>query len=397
MTGDLYDVLVVGAGPAGSYAAYNLSSLGHKVAVLERKEAPGIEVCCTGIISPQCFDSFGITSDVILTQANSARFFSPSGRCLRLQAEKIQAYIVDRGLFDKALASKAQSQGAHYLFSSQVIDITPGVDGTQVETLCHGARRTFNTRVVILATGLKSKLPLKLGLGRIKRFLIGAQVEIEAKNIDEVEVYFAQQIAPGSLAWLVPTSADKALAGVLSPSQAKLHLQKFLLSPLCQGRIVSQSANIRQKVIPLGTLPRSYGDRILVIGDAAGQVKPITGGGIYYGHLGAKIATEVLDEALSSDDLAAASLSRYQKQWKAKMGREIFLDCWARRAYARLSGRQIERIFNVLDSGGLAKALLNSPSFSFDWHSRLILASLKYGLAHPLRKAWHLLPRRAGL
>lgn len=160
--------------------------------------------------------------------------------------------------------------------------------------------------------------------------------------------------------------------------------------------MISQEGKIRQKAIPLGTLPRTYGDRILVIGDAAGQVKPTTGGGIYFGHLGAKIAAKVLKEALEGDDLAAARLSRYQKRWKIKMGKEIFLGYLVRQLYDKLSDHQIGRIFDALDSGGMAKAMLNSPSFSFDWHSKLILAGLKYSLTYPLRKTRHLLPWEAG-
>ena len=91
MSRESYDVIIVGAGPAGSYAAYRLASLGDKVAVLEQKEAAGLNVCCTGVISTECFRSFGVSPEVILTEANSARFFSPSGRCLRLQSEKVQA------------------------------------------------------------------------------------------------------------------------------------------------------------------------------------------------------------------------------------------------------------------------------------------------------------------
>ena len=395
MSSQCYDVIIVGAGPAGSYAAYALSSLGHDVAVFEQKNAPGLDVCCTGIISTECFDSFGISADVILTKANSAKFFSPSGRCLRLQTEKVQAYIVDRLLLDKALASKAQSQGAHYFFSSQVIDITLGKDSIQAETLCSGAREIFTARAVILANGFRPKLSRTLGLGKIKSFLIGAQAEVEVKKVDEPEVYFGQEIAPGSFAWLVPISENKAYVGLLSTSQAKLHLQKFLLTPFCQGRIMSQEVEIRQRAIPVGTLSRSYGDRVLVIGDAAGQVKPTTGGGIYFGHLGAQIAANVLDEALISDNLTADRLRRYQKQWKAKMGKELSHGYWARRAYARLSDRQIEGIFNVLDSGSLAGRLLNSRDFSFDWHSRLILASLRPSSAHPLLRIRYLLSREA--
>jgi digeranylgeranylglycerophospholipid reductase len=395
LSGQFYDVIIVGAGPAGSYIAYELSSLGHDVAVFEEKSASGLNICCTGIISTECFHSLGLGTDVILTEVNSAKFFSPSGRCLRLQTEEVQAYVVNRLLLDKAIASKAQSQGAQYFFSSPVIDIIPEKDSIQVETLCSGVKEIFSARVVVLANGFKPKLPRKLGLGKIKSFLVGAQAEIEAKNVDELEVYFGQEIAPGAFAWLVPTSANKAHVGLLATSQARLHLRKFLNNLLCQGRITSRETEIGQKAIPVGTLARSYRDRVLAIGDAAGQVKPTTGGGIYFGHLGAQIAAQVLDVALSSDNLTTGQLSRYQKQWKAKMGKELSRGYWARWAYGKLSDRQIEGIFNMFDSNGMAEALLNSGKFSFDWHSRVILAVLRRSSTYPLLKIRHLLSREA--
>jgi digeranylgeranylglycerophospholipid reductase len=397
LSGQFYDVIIVGAGPTGSYMAYELASLGHSVAVFEEKSASGLNICCTGIISTECFQSLDIGTDVILTKVNSAKFFSPSGRCLRLQTKNVLAYVVNRLLLDKALASKAQSQGAQYFFSSPVIDIITGKDSIQAETLCSGARELFSARAIVLANGFKPKLPQKLGLGKIKSFLVGAQAEIEAKNVDEFEVYFGQEIAPGAFAWIVPTSTNKAYVGLLATSQAKLHLQKFLNNLLCQGRITSREVEIEQKAIPLGTLARSYGDRVLVVGDATGQVKPTTGGGIYFGHLGTKMAAEVLDEALSSDNLTAGRLSRYQKLWKATMGKELSRGYWARWAYAKLSDRQIEVIFNALDSNGLAETLLNSSNFSFDWHSRLILAILRHSSTYPLLKIRHLLFREASL
>ena len=397
MSGQFYDVIIVGAGPAGSYIAYELASLGHDVAVFEKQSASRLNVCCTGIISTECFHSLGLGTDVILTEVNSAKFFSPSGKCLRFQTENVQAYVVNRLLLDKALASKAQSQGAQYFFSSPIIDIIPGKDSIRAETLYSGAREIFSARAVVLANGFRPKLPRKLGLGKIKSFLVGAQAEIEAKNVDELEVYFSQEIAPGAFAWLVPTSTNKAYVGLLATAQAKLHLQNFLNNLFCQGRVISREVEIEQKAIPIGNLARSYGDRVVVIGDAAGQVKPTTGGGIYFGHLGARIAAEVLDEALGSDNLAAGQLSRYQKHWKIKMGKELSRGYWARWAYAKLSDRQIEGIFNVLNSGGMAEALLNSSNFSFDWHSRLILAVLRHSSAYPLLKIKHLLFRETSL
>jgi len=388
-----YDVIVVGAGPAGSWAACELASLGYSVAVLEQKTAPGLDVCCTGIISTQCFDSFDITPEVILTRANSARFFSPSGRCFRLESEKVQAYVVDRASFDRAIAKKARASGATYFFSSRVTDIAIGDGGARVETLSGGSREVFGARAVLLASGYRPRLTEKLGLGTIRHFLTGAQAEVEVNDVREAEVYLTQQLAPGSFAWLVPSSTGRALAGALASHDARSLLKEFLLGRFRQGRIADPDTGIRQKPIPLGTLPYTYGDRILVIGDAAGQVKPTTGGGIYFGHLGARMAAKVLGEALSSDNLASANLSRYQQQWRQRIGREIRLGYWARQVYARLSDRQIERIFGVLDSGGLGQAVLSSPGFSFDWHSRLLLAGSKYALAYPWRKVWRIVSR----
>ena len=397
MSDQFYDVIIVGAGPAGSYIAYKLASSGHDVAVFEEKSASGLNVCCTGIISTECFQSLGLGTEVILNEVNSAKFFSPSGRCLRLQTEKVQAYVVNRLLLDKAITSKAQSRGAQYFFSSPVTNIITGKDRIQVETSCSGAREIFGARAVVLANGFRPKLPRKLGLGKIKSFLIGAQAEIEVRNVDEFEVYLGQEIAPGAFAWLVPTSANKAHVGLLATSQAKLHLRKFLDNLFGRGRITSQEVKIGQKAIPVGTLARSYGDRVLVIGDAAGQVKPTTGGGIYFGHLGAQIAARVLDEALNSDNLTAGQLSCYQKQWKVKMGEELSRGYWTRWAYGKLSDRQIERIFNILNSDGMAEALLNPGKFSFDWHSKLILAVLRRSSTYPLLKLRHLLSHEASL
>ncbi len=392
-----YDVIVIGAGPAGSWAAYKLASLGHSVAVLEQKAAPGLDNCCTGIISTQCFDSFDITTEVILTKANSAKFFSPSGRCLRLDSKEVQAYVVDRASFDQAITAKAKASGASYFFSSRVTDIAIGDDGARIEALSGGSTEAFGARAVLLASGYRPRLTEKLGLGTIRHFLTGAQAEVEANDVSEAEVYLTQQLAPGSFAWLVPSSTGRALAGVLSSHHARWLLKEFLLGRFCHRRIARLATAIRQRPIPLGILPCTYADRILVIGDAAGQVKPTTGGGIYFGHLGARMAAKVLGEALSSDNLTSSNLSRYQQEWRQSLGGEIRFGHWARQVHARLSERQIDWMFGILDSGGLGQAVLSSPSFSFDRHSQLLLASCKYALAYPWRKIWRAFPHKGHL
>ena len=111
----MYDVVVVGGGPVGSYVAYKLAEVGYGVAVLEQEPRLGEQVCCTGIIGQECVNSFAVDDRVILRQVNSARLFSPSGILLRLWREKVQASIIDRVAFDAAMGSRAQAAGAEYV------------------------------------------------------------------------------------------------------------------------------------------------------------------------------------------------------------------------------------------------------------------------------------------
>ena len=286
----MYDVIVIGGGPVGSYTAYKLAGMGYDVAVLEQKEGIGENVCCAGIISQECVTSFAIDDSVILRQINSARIFSPSGRLLRLWRQGTQACIVDRASFDLAMASRAQSRGAQYVLNGLVRDIEIGEDGVRVEVARQGKALNYEARAVVIATGFGSRLVEALGLGRVGDFAIGAQAEIETTGVDEVEIYFGREIAPGFFAWLVPTSSPKALVGLLSRRNPGPYLRKLLSSLLAQGEIVFSEVELSYRGIPLKPLPRTYGDRLIVAGDAAGQVKPTTGGGIYYGLLCADIA-----------------------------------------------------------------------------------------------------------
>jgi len=366
----LYDVVVVGAGPAGSYVAYKLAMVGYRVVVLERKERLGEPVCCTGIIGRECASLFGVDNSVILRQANSARLFSPSGRELRLCREETQAYIIDRAAFNVAMASRAQGRGAEYVLNSLVTNIEVKDDRVKVEAARQGKRLNFEARVVVIATGFGSRLTESLG--KVGDFVMGAQAEVETIGVDEVEVYFGREIAPGFFAWLVPTSPQRAWAGLLSPHSPGLYLRKLISSLLAQGKIVSSEAELSYGGIPLKPLTRTYGNRVLVVGGAAGQVKATTGGGIYYGLLSADMAANTLHPALESNALSARSLAKYERRWKAKLGRELRIDYWARKFYERLSDQQIDRIFGIIKSSGIDEALLKANDLSFDWHSEVV-------------------------
>lgn len=145
-----------------------------------------------------------------------------------------------------------------------------------------------------------------------------------------------------------------------------------------QGQIASTEAKISYGGIPLKPLNRTYTERLIVVGDAAGQVKPTSGGGIYYGLLCAEIAAGTLHEALESGDLSANSLARYERRWKQKLGRELKTGYWARKLFEHLSDRQIDRIFDTVKANGIDKALLEAKNLSFDWHGKAILKLIGY-------------------
>ena len=366
----MYDVVVIGAGPVGSYVAYRLVEAGNRVAVLEQKEKLGEKVCCTGIVGRECVSSFPIDENVIVRQVNGAQLFSPSGKWLRLWRQEVQAYIIDRVAFDIALASKAQGKGAEYILNSPVGDIEVGSD--RVEVVCQGGKLNFEARAVVVATGFGSKLVGRLGLGKVGDFVMGAQAEVETRGIDEIEVYFGQEVAPGFFAWLVPTLPSRALVGLLSRRSPGHYLGKLISSLVVQGKIVSAEAEPSYGGIPLKPLPRTYSERLVVIGDAAGQVKPTTGGGIYYGLLCADVAADTLRRALESDNLSARSLAGYEREWKRRVGWELKLGYWARKLYERLNDRRIDRIFDIIKSSGIDEALLKAEKLSFDWHGEAV-------------------------
>ena len=372
----MHDVIVVGGGPVGSYVAYKLAGMGYDVVVLEKKEKLGGRVCCTGIISQECVNSFAIDDSVILNRVNSARLISPSGRLLRLWRQETQACIVDRAALDMAIASWAQGKGAQYVLNSPVRNIEVGDDGVRVEAAHQGERLNFEGRAVVIAAGFGSRLVEGLGLGKIGDFVMGAQAEVETVGVDEIEIYFGQEIAPGFFAWLVPTSPPKALVGLALHHRSRFYLRKLMSSLLAEGKVVSAKAEPYYRAIPLKSLPRTYRRRVVVVGDAAGQVKPTTGGGIYYGLLCADIAANNLNRALKADDLSAKNLAGYEREWKKKLERELKICYYARNFYEHLSDRQIDRVFDIIISRGIDEALLKRSDVPFDWHGEVILKLL---------------------
>ncbi|NQT47714.1 MAG: NAD(P)/FAD-dependent oxidoreductase [Chloroflexi bacterium] len=391
----MYDALIIGGGPTGSYIASRLASWGHRVLVIEQQSSIGKATCCTGIVSKECLDAFQVGRPAIVRESRSARFFAPSGEHLRLEKETTQAYIVERTAFDNQIARDAQVEGAEYLMDSKAISVATGRDFATVRVKSQGRLTDVEGKTLVIASGFGSKLPQTLGLGKISDFVMGAQAEVETKEIDEVEVYFGSRIAPGFFAWLVPTSRGRALAGLLTRRRTASYMKAFLDYLASQGKVISPAVDIRYGGIPLKPLPKTSRERVVVIGDAAGQVKPTTGGGICYGLLCADMAADTLHRALNSGDFRARALSSYDRKWKEALSTELRLGRWARWLYEKLNDRQVDYLFRRARSKRIPEALLNSDDFSFDSHGRLILRGARlFGVIGVISLLWLFLNRK---
>jgi digeranylgeranylglycerophospholipid reductase len=365
---ELYDTLVVGGGPTGSQTAYRLSKLGYRVAVIEKKAQMTTQVCCTGIVSEECVEAYQINPEIIHGHSHSASIFSPSGMCLRVERKTNQAAIIDRAAFNNWMSQRARDQGAEYSFGTRVTDIETGPDGITSLTESPFGEKRFTGKTLVLASGADVSLLGKLGLERPLSISTGAQAEVTVNNVDEVEVYTGEAVAPGYFGWLVPTTGKKALAGLLAKSRPTAHLTNFLDTLESRGKIDSIAAPALTGNLLLHPLVRTYAERILVVGTAAGLVKPTTGGGIYFGLTSADIAAEVIDKAFISKDFSRKNLADYQRRWKAILGRELNTGMRARAIFERLNDRQIDKLFDIMLETGIVESLISNNNITFDHH-----------------------------
>jgi digeranylgeranylglycerophospholipid reductase len=376
----LFDVAVIGAGPAGSRTALQLAGGGHNVVVFEKHPVIGCKNCCTGILSQKCLAQYSVPEKVIYRRLNSARLFSPSGQSLRVCVTQPQAGIVNRPQFDQWLAEQANSAGVKYRLNCEVTQLNPVQGAVEIEYCNAGFTCKAMARAVVLADGFNSVLARRSGLGQPVYQATGVQAEVEAAQCEEVEVYFSQKLAPGFFAWLAPTRTGKALAGLMTRESPQLHLRRWLHQLAAEHRIEKREYPVKFCGIPLKPLNSTVRERLLVVGDAAGQVKPTTGGGVYWGMLCADIAAQTLHNAIENDDFSRRSLSQYEKEWHALLRPELQREYFARRAYQLLSDNQIESLLTTIRHNGIADTLIRNDYASFDNHGALLLKALKLGL-----------------
>jgi digeranylgeranylglycerophospholipid reductase len=282
------------------------------------------------------------------------------------------AYIVDKGAFNQALAAQATAAGAQLYTSARAHDLVVDDAGAHLQASVPGEpHMRFHAPVVVLACGVQYQLTKQLGLGMPQEFLQGVQAEVPWSLAECTEVHLNKEFTREAFAWVVPLHNGHTRVGLMASRDARRGLRRFL-DHLAPQWCEHEDIYLASKPIAQTPLRRSYAERVLVIGEAAGQVKATTGGGIYYGLLAARLAAETIHKAFAADSFSAAELLAYERGWRALLADELSLGLSFRKLYSWLGDRQMDSLLHYITRNGL-KDLIRCEA-NFDWHRELITA-----------------------
>ena len=364
------DVVVVGGGPAGSCCARELALRGFKTLLLEQHETAAVKVLCTGIIGTDAFQEFPLPMETVVGALTDVKVISCYGAEFLYTPPQPMAYIVDKGAFNLALADQATATGALLYTSTRARDLAVDDEGVHlIATGAGGQPLRLHASMAVLACGVYYQLTNKVGLGRPRDFLQGAQTDLPWALTPCTEVYLNKNLSPEAFAWIVPLDNGQTRVGVMRAHDARGALRQFLdrLAPQWRER---QDVHLRSKPIAQTPLRRTFMERVLVIGEAAGQVKTTTGGGIYYGLLAARLAAETISTAFATGRFSAEQLCAYERAWKSLLAHELTLGLSFRKFYGRLGDRQLDFLLRHISRNGLNDLIQRHADF--DWHRKLI-------------------------
>ena len=377
-----YDVAIVGGGPIGGYIAGEIANKKFRVAVFERHKEIGTPVNCAGLITPRVFDFLDISKEIVVqNNVKGANIHSPSGKVLTIGGDKVHALVIDRSKFDKEILKKSEKKGAEVFLNNSVLSAQKIGNHIELKT---SQNHDIKCKLLVGADGPYSKIRARFAFPEPTEFLRGIGAEITNTNIDPdfVEIFIGRNVAPGFFAWIIPTNKNGTNARIgLCISQKAPYSPKYYFSNFFKNKNSSsflENAKITGYIggiIPLGALKKTYAPNVLLVGDAAAQVKPTSGGGIYTGLLCASQCSNVAIDALQKNDYTSKFLKKYHKLWYADIGRELYLGMKFRKIYKNLSDKQMDKYIEKFQNPKITEII--SKYGDIDYPSKLIKPILK--------------------
>ena len=354
-----YDVVIAGASVAGLFCAREIAKAGHSVLVLEEDFEIGTPEHCGGLVSASGLQDLGIipSTKTLDSPIQKARLSSPSGVTLDIDAKKQSVIVINRRELDKQIAHQAQKNGAEIKVKTSLKEFRPGQAITSAGVI--------DCKILVDARGIASIIQ-RDRTGTLQ----SAQYEIYADWIQKglVEVDFDSQKYPGFFSWVIPAGDGMGKVGVAGKGiNAVSAIEKYLEQK-------GKHSIIRKVFAPIwinGPIENFVENNTIIVGDAAGQAKPTTAGGIYSCGVGGILAGRAISDYLKSKN--PDDLKSYQKLWMQKFGKEFEKQLFARKMLERLDNSTIDKIFSTITPEMIADISNNDD---FDFHTSAIIKML---------------------
>lgn len=374
-----YEVVVVGAGPAGSAAARSCASAGLSTLLIEEQAHIGIPVQCAGLLSCSAFEECQVTTRSVLNTVSGATVTTADAN-LSFDAGRTKAYVVDRALLDQEMGFSAADTGVEIQLKTQAYNLNPAKHHLYIRGI--RGHELVRYKILIAADGPRARIGRIAGLPRAPVYLSGLQCDIPYVT-EQKKVIIYPNASPEFFGWVIPIGAGRARAGMCGITNVKEKFDRFIAG------FRSGAVQFVSGTIPLGTLSRTVTEGIMAAGDAAAMAKPTSGGGVYTGVRAGRHAAAVAVLACEADRYDGSFLSMYEHLWRKDFGRELKTGYAAFRFRQMITSADMEQILSLMSNPGIRDLIVKKGDM--DRPGRLLRSLLlhpkMYGAAGILIKS----------